>query len=231
MWIIFSTRLSEHQRESIQWEYCLFLIIPSSKGRASNVNIVSTWLSRAPKEEHPRGILPLPDYPELQRKSIQGEYCLDLIIPSFKGRASKGNIVSTLYLIIPSSKGRASKGNIASIWLSRAPKKEHPRGILPLPDYPELKRKSIKGEYCLNSIPDYPELQRKSIQEKYCLYLIIPSSKGRASMEKTDVLLGLTTVGIILSYFSASSPGSSRSQPVPWSDIHIMGLFKIITWV
>ena len=146
MWIIFSTRLSEHQRESIQWEYCLFLIIPSSKGRASNVNIVSTWLSRAPKEEHPRGILPrsdypelqrksikgeyclysLPDNPELQRKSIQGEYCLYLIIPSSKGKVSKGNIVSTLYLIIPSSKGRAFKRNIASTWLSRAPRGEHP---------------------------------------------------------------------------------------------------------
>ena len=175
---IFSTRLSEPQRGSIQWEYSLFLIIQSPKGRASNVNIVSTWLSRALREEHPKAILSLPDYPELQRKSIQGQYCLYL-----------------------SSKGRAFKRNIASTWLSRAPREEHLRGILPLTDYPELQGKSIQGENCL--------------------YLIIPSSKGRASMEKTDVLLGLTTVGIILSYFSASSPGSSRSQPVPWSNRYI----------
>ena len=198
MWILSLPECPELQRESIQGEYCLYLIIPSSKGRAPKVNIVSTWLSRAlreehskailstwlsraSKEEHPRAILSLPDYHELQRKSIQGQYCL--------------------YLIIPSSKGRAFKRNIASTWLSRAPREEHLRGILPLTHYPELQGKSIQGENCL--------------------YLIIPSSKGRASMEKTDVLLGLTTVGIILSYFSASSPGSSRSQPVPWSNRYI----------
>ena len=166
MWIIFSTRLSEHQRESIQWEYCLFLIIPSSKGRASNVNIVSTWLSRAPKEEHPRGILPRSDYPELQRKSIKGEYCLYSLPdnPELQRKSIQGEYC--LYLIIPSSQERASKGNIASTWLSRAqkekyqrgilsqlytwlsraPKEEHSREILPLPDYPELQGESIHGE-------------------------------------------------------------------------------------
>ena len=141
------------QRESIQCEYCLYLIIPSSKGREFSVNIVSTWLSRAPKGEHPGEILSLPDCPDLQR-----EYCLSLIIPSSKGRVSNVNFVSS--------------------WLSWAPRGKLRRGIFSIPDYPELQGESIQGQYCLSliipsskeehpreilSLPDYPELQGECI--------------------------------------------------------------------
>ena len=201
----------ELQKESIQHEYFRYLIIWRSKGRASNVNSVSTWLSRAPKGENLVSILSRPDYPELQRESIQGRYCLYLIVP-------------------------ISKGNIVSPWLFLAPKGEYPMWILSLPDYLELQGESFEGVYFLYLIilsskgraskgnivsPWLSRAQKKSIQGKYCLYLIIPSSRGSASMEKTDFLLGLTTVGIILSNFSASSPGSSRSQAVPWLDRNI----------
>ena len=66
----------------------------------------------------------MPDYPELQGESIKGQYCLYLIIPSSKGKASKGLLSLLdypelkegycLYLIILSSKGKAFNVSIVS---------------------------------------------------------------------------------------------------------------------